>query len=270
MSRALFISKNLLGDGMNIYPALKTWWNTHQDWDIDLYTLPDQLKVMYQYMGIPLRVITSDEEKRPPYDLELNFDCGTAFTLGERHHQHIALGYCQMLNVQPVDDDWRLRFDPPEIKISPLYKNRILIAPFSKSCSSQSGFAPNKMLPWEKWKPIIRFLSNLGPIGILGSSGDRASELEVPETDYITGFPLEIVAQIIKASKLVVTIDNGISHLAASQMAKMVLFYPACLQEYWITPIGNPNLLCVIQMDPNTVDAGELLRMIKQRVDKKL
>ena len=47
-----------------------------------------------------------------------------------------------------------------------------------------------------------------------------------------------------------VTIDNGMAHLAASQKAKMILFYPACLGTHWIVPIGNPNMLQVIQLDP--------------------
>lgn len=276
-ANVLFISKNLIGDALNIYPALRRFHLTNPDAHIDLYTLPDHTKSLYGYMGVPVNVITElpfDIDKinygldwdETGYDTIFEFSPNTAFILGDRHKAHIALCYANMLGVKLEQEDWELKFNPPPVELADNEKGLFLISPFSKSCSSNEGKPPNKMLPWEKWRPIITVLRSMGKIGMLGGPTDRAMELGLAEDEYFTGLPLERVAHIIRASRLVVTIDNGIAHLAASQKAKMVLFYPACLGLHWIIPIGNPNMLQVIQMDPSKVDVSELVLAVKRKI----
>jgi len=270
MKRALFISQNLIGDGLNIYPALKSWWNTHQDWSIDLLTYPDHVSVIYEHMKIPLRVIY--DASAEGYDFSFSFDTNVAFRIGHENKVHIAKAYAIMLGVDIAPEDYRLVFDPPEEELTDREKGLVIVSPFSKSCSSNQGYPPNKMLPWGKWLPIIRFLRTLGPVGVIGSRTDRASGiLEIPEDEYFTGLPLTRVAHILRRSKCVVTIDNGIAHMAASQLAKMVLFYPACLGTHWIIPLApKDRLLQVIRMDPVSVDIVQLTLAVKHQLTTKL
>jgi len=263
--KALFTSRNLIGDALNIYPALKSWWNEHQDWEMDMLTLPDHVRGIYESMGMPIRTITEDHQKAEHYDFEFVFNTNLAFQIGDIHKTHIAVAFARMLGVARIaDEDFRLYYEPKsQVQLEDYEKGLVVISPFSRSCSSQSGGPPNKMLRWETWKPLLRFLRTLGPIACVGAQGDRAMDLELLEDEYFTGLPLERVAQILKHAKLVVTIDNGIGHLAASQMSRMILFYPACLGTHWILPIGNKNLLKPVHLDPVTINAIDLTLAVK-------
>jgi ADP-heptose:LPS heptosyltransferase len=79
--------------------------------------------------------------------------------------------------------------------------------------------------------------------------------------------PLNRLALIMQHAKLVVTIDNGMSHLAASQSANTFLMYPQCLGTHYILPIGNPNLEYV-QMNPVYVSPAQLLFGLKKAVER--
>jgi ADP-heptose:LPS heptosyltransferase len=270
--RALFVSQNLIGDSLNIYPALATWYRTHRDWDIDLQTLPDTAGELYSGFGIPLRVLHAPDG---PYDFEHRFDVGEAFRIGQQHKVHIAKAYViallQASGLDPAttvihNEDWRLRYDPPIVELNAWEKGRVLLSPFSRSCASQQGGSPNKMLPWAAWRGLIRLLREVGPISVMGAVGNQAPDLDLAEDEYLIGKPLPVIAAIMRAARLVVTIDNGLSHLAASQRAPMVLFYPACLDTYWIVPIGNPNVIQVIQLDPASLDIAELLVVVKNKL----
>lgn len=267
--RALFTSKNLIGDAMNIYPALKQWHDMFPDAEIDFQTLPDHVVTIYKHMGIPMRIIFDDSERADKYDVVHNFDCGIAFGLGDRYKTHIAIAYAMALGVEIKSENYHLRYEPPcEPPLEPYEKDLIILSPFSRSCQSREGKPPNKMLKWETWQPIVRWARQFGSIGVVGAFDDRAPELEFTEDEYFTGLSIERVAHILRASKFVITIDNGISHLAASQQARMMLFYPACLGTHWIRPIGNKNLAQTVHLDPVTVQATDLVLALKKQLPK--
>ena len=258
--RALFHSTNLIGDALNISPALQAWYNEHrEDWDIDFESMQDQVAELYPRMGVPLQMVKT----QPPgdyhalYDFEFTFDVGKAFSLGEEHGCHIAEAYGVMLDVEvqtlkptyiPWDEDHE--------------KDLILISPFSRSCAVHTTGVPNKTIPDLKLFPVIEYLRTLGKIGVLGGPDDR-SPLPISEDEYYTGLPLNKVALMMRDAKLLVTIDNGMAHLGASQEVPEIVLYPACLSQTWIAPVGNPNLR-IMQMDPIKVASGLLLRQVKK------
>lgn len=253
MKRALFISKNLIGDALNIAPALRAWRMEHTpyDWDVDLLTLPDHVAEVYGKMGAVVNVIYN--EPIEGYNFKHYFDISKAFAIGEQKKCCMVDAYCEMLGVRPNED--APTFTVTETEHA---KDLILISPFSRSCSSNEGKPPNKMLRWKDWRPIIRFLRTLGPIGVLGGKADRTNELEVSEDEYFTGLPLNEVALMLRDCKLFVSIDNGMSHLAATQQTKHLLFYPACLGLHWAAPWGNLNMI-PLQVDPAQADTAHLV-----------
>ena len=260
MPQALFISKNLIGDGLNISSALRAWYRSYADpaWQIDLLTHRDHAAVIYEHMGVLLRVIF-DAPRLSDYFFQFDFDCSKAFALGEKSNKHIAECYAEMLGVGIAST--KPTFIPVEEEHE---KDLILISPFSRSCSSQEGKPPNKMLPWAKLGPIVAYLRTLGKIGVLGGPDDRAP-LEIEETEYYTGLPLNKVALMLRDCKMLFTVDNGMSHLAASQETRSIVLYPSCLKQSWITPKGNPNA-AILHIDPVVVLSASLMWNVKQIV----
>lgn len=255
--RALFHSTNLIGDALNISPALQAWFNEHRGWAIDFESMDDQVAKLYPRMGVPLRMVQPTGDYQSLYDFEFTFDVGKAFSLGEEHSCHIAEAYGVMLNVQvetlkPTYIPWEEDHE----------RGLILISPFSRSCAVHTTGVPNKTLPEIKMYPVIEYLRTLGRIGILGGPDDR-SPLPISEEEYYTGLPLNTVALMMRDARLLVTIDNGMAHLGASQEVPEIVLYPSCLSQTWIAPVGNPNLR-IMQMDPIKVAAGLLLRQVKK------
>lgn len=264
------MSKNLIGDGLYIGPALVRWHEDHPDYDIDLLTNNDHVACIYSRMGLPLRVIFDDDQVG--YDFRFTFDCSAAFDVCSRKGIHIVEGYAELLGVtlNGVDNS-RLKpiFQPTIEWIEDSDKDLVLVSMFSMSCTSRDkrnpGLPPNKMLPWHKWEEILKFLrKHFGDekLRFIGAPTDRAPELSISEDQYLTGIPLNRLALLMRSSRCVITLDNGMSHLAASQEAREIVFYPACLGIHYIAPLGNPRC-AVLHMDPVTVTGTSLVAALK-------
>jgi len=253
--KIVVVSKNLLGDGLNISPALRALVKANPHIQFDVATNDDAIKEIYSRMGVDVGVITNGWR----YDGLVDFDVSEAFALGHKNGWHITKCFAEMVGVKTDENCPTFITTEEEHE-----KDLILISPFSKSCSSNEGLPPNKMLPWAKVGVLLDFFRSYGKVGILGAENDRAP-IEASEDEYYTGLPLNKVALMLRDCKLLFTIDNGISHLAASQQANSVVIYPACLSPHWIAPIGNKNAL-IIQCNPVTVQVASLMHQIKTRL----
>lgn len=260
MPRALFTSKNLIGDGLYIQPALESWMKQHSDWEVDLLTLDDHARCLYEGMGLPFRVIFVKEFDS--YDFEFDFNVNVAFSMGDKEKIHIVDAYAKMLGV--TLDHKIPYYKPPD---GPSEKGLILFSLFSRSCASREGKPPNKMLGWFHWLQIIALMRQYGPIGILGGPDDRAP-LPISEDEYYTGLPLELIARLMRDAKLLISIDNGMVHLAATQGTPIVEFYPACLGRHWIIPPLPPNKVVVVHMDPTSLSVIDSVQVVRESLKR--
>lgn len=294
--RYLFKSINLIGDALNISPAWRQWILNLKSGivfsEIYMQTLPDHTASLYQGMVRDLvRIQTVFDKPEGQFDFEHTFDVNKAFEVCDKKKCHIAEAYAELLGVTlPGEGNVRLKpiFIPDYVREHEVHdaseeirltQGCILVSMFSASCTSRDknvqGLPPNKMLPWHKWKPMLKLLRQEFPnvpIRFLGAPTDRvptpwATELEIKDEEYLTGIPLNRLALIMKQAKLLITIDNGMSHLGASQEMRMFLLYPRCLGLHYILPKGNPNMN-YIHMDPITVNPAQLRHELKYVIDK--
>lgn len=245
MPRALFESKNLIGDALYIQPALKQWVVEHPGWDIDLLTLDDHITCLYRGMGVPLNIIF--ERSEVPYDFEHKFSVNDAFSLGDREKLHIAQAYMKLLGLSVPEQPPMVEYTPPE---GPREEGKVMLSIFSNSCASREGKPPNKMLSWAIWLAVLALARQLGDVLVLGGPKDKGTApLPILDEEYYTDRDLPEVARTLGAAKLLITIDNGMGHLAATQGTPTILFYPKCLGKHWIIPSGNSSLM-VFHIDP--------------------
>jgi|SRR5580704_8773394 hypothetical protein len=302
--KALFISRNLIGDSLYVGPALRKWILTHdieikrfdrppQD-EIIIQTIPDHVAPLYQGMVRDLiQIKTVFERPIGNLDFEHEFNVSKAFDLSDKKKQHIADSYAELLGVKleggnerlkpiyiPDDNKW---MEGPHETLGSL-KGAILISMFSASCTSRDantkGLPPNKMLlskdnngEWKsyaKWKPMLKLIKEQypdNPIRFVGAPTDVLPEELKEYGTAMFGVPLNRLALIMQKAKLILTIDNGMSHLAASQEAPTFLLYPRCLGVHYILPIGNPNLEWV-QVDPVYVNPAQLAFSLKHAITR--
>jgi ADP-heptose:LPS heptosyltransferase len=264
MPKALFKCCNLIGDALFASPILREWHKRNPDWEIDLQTLPDYIAQIYPHFGVPMNVVFEADESK--YDFVHVFDIGKAFTLGNQRSCHAVEGYGYGL----FGDDFKAE------TLKPTYipeeeeheKGLVLVSPFSRSCSSNSGQPPNKMLPWSHWLQIITMLRFYGDVGVLGGPKDRCP-LPISEDEYFTGLSLNHVALLLRDCRVLVTIDNGMAHLASSQEAPTIEFYPSCLGMHWAAPLGNPNLY-IAQTNPATISVAQAVFVVRQGINQLL
>lgn len=294
--RSLFISKNLIGDGLYISGALRSWLkkNYKEDDEVYMQTLPDHIAPLYEGM---VRDLMPPEDfhtvfERPalPFDFEHTFDVTPVFQLSHQKKMHISECYAELLGVELEgvgNSSLKPTYIPDYIALDVtrhsedilVLANCVLISMYSMSCSSRGNppGPPNKMLPWEKWKPMIELLRKEFPstqIRTLGGPEDSEmtpfnfrSFLAALDIVSLHAIRLNRLAVIMKNAKLLVTIDNGMGHLAASQELPTFLMYPRALMPHYILPVGNPYLDWV-HMDPNTVSAKSLAERLAYRIRK--
>lgn len=295
--RYLFKSNNLIGDALYISPALREWLKKNLHWrhsdnitedDIYIQTLPDHVAPLYQGMVRDLVTIeTVFNRPEGEFDFEHVFDVSAAFAVCDKEKIHVSEGYAKLLGVS-IDTlkptfipdykapDWVE--DPFDLELD----GCILISAFSASCESRDknhpNLPPNKMLPFDKWKPLLKLIREQYPdtaIRFLGAPSDMdtvnkenlyAKDIVRPG-ECMFGIPLNRLALIMQEAKLLVTIDNGISHLGASQETPTFLMYPRCLSPHYICPVGNPNLVWV-HMDPVHVSPAQLRHGLAYAINK--
>lgn len=284
--KALFKSVNLIGDALYVGPALRAWIRQQKGpLDVWIQTLDDHVAPLYLGMVRDLWNPNTTVNTfglcydRPniQFDFEHIFDVNAAFKLSDEKKQHLATSYADLLGVSIGDKRENLKpiFIPDPGAGDPALEGCILVSMFSASCTSHDpkcNFVPNKCVPCEKWKPMINFLEDHfpgAPIYFLGAPTDKLPEnlMDGGPERAMFGIPLNRLALIMKKAKLLVTIDNGMSHLGASQETPTFLMYPRCLAPYYILPIGNQNLVWV-HMDPVKVDPAYLLNGLKYAIRK--
>jgi len=275
MKKALFTSKNLIGDGLWISLALKAWWEKNKnEYDtVDILTLDDHVKTIYYGMGVPLRgMFYGNNGLR--YDFMHTFDVSKAFKLSDEKGQHVAESYADLLGVDigrkadkshlvPIyQPAWPDEVVKDWVPFDLLDKRPILISMFSASCASRKGERANKMLPWPKWLPILQKIRQTfpdNPIRFLGAPTDIETPYPFGATgmvqsgEWLLGIPLDRLAHIMRECLFVVTLDNGMAHMAASQGSREFIFYPRVLSTYYILPWGNKRME-FIHMDPSTLN----------------
>lgn len=276
-----FESYNLIGDGLYISPAVNQWKKDHPEDHITIKTFPPSHYVSPLYRGMPgVDAVYSEGDYLPDihFDFEHKFEVSQAAALCDQKKIHVAEAYAELLGVrlEPQPDNQHLKplYNPPALEVSEDERDLILVSMFSMSCSSQEkgadgkllGKAPNKMLPYWKWMPILEFLNRRfdeKKIKFLGAKEHRADDrLKISEDQYLTGVPLPKLARIMQYAKLLVSIDNGMGHLAASQDLCTFLLYPMILGTHFILPKGN-RYLTYVHMNPVTVEPAQVVAAMR-------
>lgn len=175
---------------------------------------------------------------------------------------HISEGFARMLGIPSVSS-----IVPPtgwdKIPKDMVAQTHITVAPFSRSCSRHTGETPNKTLDDWKWQHIIGYLSRQGyPIAILGAPDDRLQSVTVPENEYYTAANLDCLTYLLRRSKIFVTLDNGLGHIAAALNVPTIILWPMVSSIEFIAPIWSPSVR-LMRMEPNSAIPAAIINGLK-------
>lgn len=295
-----FESRNSLGDALYTTPVIREWHRQNPEFKIEIRTDDNWVKPVYQHMGIPI-TFSHDQLDDRHYGFYCDLDASKAAEKCDVEGKvgHMADLFASMAGIKLPDNCWcglpavhhyhlpedavcksldtgthhkfmsarhKPIFIPDPEEVPAELKDCILISPYSHSCITQHGLA-RKMLPWVLWDLIIRYLRSWHlPIRLLGAPQDRCP-LAVSEDEYLTGIPLNRLANIMRQASLLVTVDNGMNHLAASQDCPEFLFYPNALRLDFLLPRYNRNMF-FLHVDPERIPAIEMMCALRNNVPK--
>jgi hypothetical protein len=180
------------------------------------------------------------------------------------HQMHISEGFAQMLGiklngpVEPYAPWWNLEHKQDDVK-------RIGIAPFSRSCSRHSGELPNKTLDDHKWNPIQAYLRmHFDELRVIGGPKERLNGCPISEEEYWCASSFTDLRQKLKNLTMLITVDNGLSHIASALDVPTVILWPRVSSEDFIMPKWAPKTKYIKPIDPNTITAAVLLSGIRK------
>jgi len=114
---------------------------------------------------------------------------------------------------------------------------------------------PEKLWPIEKWLEVVQFLRNHGvSIGLLGAkpseqgkhwlgSDDESKLVDSGVLDLRGRYSLPQVVGALERARAVLTLDNGILHLAAAAGTQTIGLFRHGIHRLWAPPFANLTIL---------------------------
>jgi hypothetical protein len=177
---------------------------------------------------------------------------------------HISEGFAWLLGVKT--DHW-LGVPAPLTGWARVWTNKpvddvpyAIIAPFSKSCSRNHGLRPNKTPNHDKWTGVIEWLREergLEPC-VLVAPGEVWTGVKC---EMIEALNLDALTNILNNASLVISVDNGVAHMASALRRRVLILWPPMSAIHFIAPVYNDRTKLLL-MHPERIRAEQLLRLI--------
>jgi hypothetical protein len=181
--------------------------------------------------------------------------------IGEQRIAHLYVRPCHirygtryhMMEVHFINHGVYLeRWEPPRLDFTT--DDRIPTFDFVLSPYSRSDYRNAKVWPLERWQELVAELSSWSSVCVVGSGED---ERVFENVTYFMDQPLRDVCGLLaKARRAVLTIDNGMSHLAHALRVPHFSIYPAALAPTWTTNL-NANAYRIVAA-PLTLTVAEV------------
>ena len=201
----VYVNAGLIGDALCTMPFLRDLSENNK-----VIAGPNINKWVLEGIDFPLYFDPDLKQETCKYFLDSSY----SWTHGHKHGTHMAEGHYALNGLVAP----KLPYSIP-VKFSPTnLQPGIVVAPYSRS-----DIDGNKFWLFENWRKLVEHFS--GPIYVVGST-TRTWHNEVEYSDDDIGWiegtgiipifdrPMSFVSQLLVESKLVVTIDTGIAHLA--------------------------------------------------------
>lgn len=177
-------------------------------------------------------------------------DIQAVYERANRDNAHMASGFCRCLGLPPPALPLDLGLAADDIGLP----RGIVISPFS---GSANGWY--KVWPIARWRDLVRQLAARhpdAPLYVVGAATDDVAPFLVLGVLPLVDFTLPEVLALLRAARVFVSIDNGLSHLAHfGAVARHVLLYPALLAP---ALVANPRAH-TIRAAPEAITVAQVL-----------
>jgi ADP-heptose:LPS heptosyltransferase len=286
LETAVFLGWNALGDTLCTTPVLRAFRRLHPgvrvvsvvqnasfcrildgnpDVDLQIYSEALHLGGLAAadpawIAGLPLVL----EGPTTLYRFDLRFVCTHAAAFQE----HISVGFGKALGIDIESTRPIVALDPRDRRAAACVAPRPYVVFSMQSISNPphpDGQGGRKDWPSERWAALAAHCRARGyDTLVLGAESDRRPDL--PGTRQLFGLPIRVVAALLEAAACVVTVENGLAHLAAAVSAPTVEIYSDVVPLPWAQPAPSPRCT-VVYGDPRDVTAAEVTSLVDRRLD---
>jgi len=224
--------------------------------------------VRRQFNGTSIKVVVADTLEHA----DVTLSAGEAARLCTAHllrygsYIHLSECFAQMLGVD--SSHWRGDVSPligwtehkgVKRELAPY----VVISAFSRSCSRNMGMRPNKTPDLERWGLLIQDLQARG-IGVIVSRGGN---------DFWTGVPVSLASTeslqdlmaLLTGAVAVITVDNGIGHIASALECQTLILWPPVSSVPFIAPTWSKTTT-LLYMQPARVRADQLRDLVMKEL----
>ena len=192
------------------------------------------------------------------------------------HNERLHISECYAALIGAKTDRWNRDFSPlmgwangkrwdPVVRLANRTHGYAVIAPFSKSCSRWSGSRPNKTPDHERWTLVIDWIKQ---------NGFEPKDLTAPDENWTlnkdwieTADSLTALIKLLCGASFVITVDNGIGHIASALGCRTLILWPPITSVDFIGPIWNKGTT-LMYMHPERIKADQLLRLVQKELAK--
>lgn len=255
MKKAFFIGCNALGDTLCTTPAVRAFRKANPDVfiayiahnatycrvldgnpDVDLVIYNEYLWLhgmdgfgIEWFHSLPLEV----EQTSLLYHFDMNAVCSTE----QAFHQHIARGLAKTVgipiqSVRPV-----VRVTEDERRTARLLVRRpyVILSRHSNANPRLPDGSGKKDWPDENWRKLAESLNRRG-FDVISVGSETDSRFASPHARDLHGLPIKVLAALLEGAACLVTLENGIAHLAAAVDVPMVELYSTIVPLEWAYP----------------------------------
>lgn len=248
-----------LGDALCAIPYLRY-----------LSTVHDGVAVVDDTFQEPARALIPDNlgitfrKDRDPHIHTLDLDLHACFWEANKHdgrYRGMHMAQCYFAQAGAHDHYPDLPLDLNLLDYGKMREgNTVVVSPFSAT----DGDGTAKMWTTDKWLQLcaaVLPMKGVHRITVIGSGAEDYSAFHVPHVTIAAGWPLRDVMSLLRSCRLLVSIDNGISHMAHfGAVPRHVLLYPDCLNPAWV---ANPRAVTVREGPPYLVSVGTMVEAVK-------
>ena len=289
MRKAVFVGYNALGDTLCTTPALRAFRRSHPDAFI-VYLVqnstfcrvldgnPDVDLVLYNevmYANQGLENLGEDWLRSLPFDIRedtrlYHFDLKQAVTHNDHFQQHIAQNFARLIDVQIDSTRPTIVVTDEERRVARAFVDRPYVVFSLHSVTNperEKGGDRIKDWPAQNWFELahtIRHTMNWDVIAV-GAENNPQYQTELVRNLY--GLPVKVVAALIEGAACLVTLENGLAHMAAGLDASTVQIFPDAVPLAWAQHQGMTRWK-MLHGDPRQLPAGTVFAAVREIADE--
>lgn len=255
MKKALFVGYNAMGDTLCTTPALRAFRRDHPDTyiiyvvqnsgfcrildgnpDVDLLLYSE---VLYANRGVGdlgmnwLRTLPLDLDE--PAHVH-HFDLPRAMTEPEFLQVHIASNFARVLGVTLDSTRPTVTISATDRRAIGKFWRRPYVVFSMNSVTNpprESGNGCIKDWPPERWFELAGWLRTELELEVIAIGAENDPQYDTHLVRNLFGLPVKLTAALIEGAECLVTLENGIAHLAAGLDAPAVVIYSDVYPRGW-------------------------------------